>query len=307
MHTASETPMTPTVVHAPSAALAATVPATLTVEAEYGSVVAEGSRYTAAHHQAEGPFAGRHIVAGGRPSPCNDTNIPSTHGGEVVLVSHLDLDTVGGVLRSTLGQGHPLFRHAGFWNLAEFIDVNGAHKISYADADEDDIRALYAWWAWAKTGLPRFPRDAVADVTSTLDEAGAVLDRILNDLDTSLLLAGDAFRADEAALNARTFLRREGDVLVRTAATAGDFCNHLYTDPSGAAARAVVCLNTAFRAVTVSIADPDRETVSCRELVQDLWGPESGGHKGIGGGPREIPFDETHLEAAVAEMVRRLG
>ena len=297
----------PTVLHAPSATLAATLTPTLTVEAEYGSVVAEGSRYTAAHHQAVGPFAGRHIVAGGRPSPCNDPNIPSVHGDEVVMISHLDLDTVGGVLRATLGQAHPIFRHRGFWELAEYLDVNGAHRLAAADADYDDVRSIYAWWAWAKNGLPRFPRDAVADATAAIDEAGAVLNRILVDLDAGLLLAGEAFRADEAALNARTFVRREGDVIVRRAEVGGDFCNHLYTDPSGVPARAVVCLNTAFKAVTVSIADPEREAVSCRDLVQGLWGPEAGGHKGIGGGPREVPFDDTHLEAAVAAMVAGLA
>ena len=297
----------PTVIHAPSATLAATLNATLTVEAEYGSVVAEGSRYTAAHHQADGPFAGRHIVAGGRPSPCNDPAIPSVHGDEVVLISHLDLDTVGGVLRATLGQGHPIFRHAGFWELAEFLDVSGAHKLAAADADSGDVRAIYAWWAWAKTGLPRFPRDAVADATAAIDAAGAVLNRILVDLDSDLLLAGDAFRADEAALNARTFVRRDGDVIVRRAEVGGDFCNHLYVDPTGASARAVVCLNTAFKSVTVSLADPDKETVSCRDLVQGLWGPEAGGHKGIGGGPREVAFDETHLEAALYAMVAGLA
>lgn len=295
------------ILHAPSATLASTLTPTLTVEAEYGSVVAEGSRYTAAHHQAAGPFAGRHIVAGGRPSPCNDPNIPSVHGDEVVMISHLDLDTVGGVLRATLGQGHPIFRHAGFWQLAEFLDVNGAHRLAAAGADYDDVRAIYAWWAWAKNGLPRFPRDAVADATAAIDAAGDALVRILVDLEAGLLLAGDAFRADEAALNARTFVRRDGDVLVRRAEVGGDFCNHLYTDPSGVAARAVVCLNTAFKAVTVSIADPEREEVSCRDLVQRLWGPEAGGHKGIGGGPREVPFDGTHHEAAVAAMVAALA
>lgn len=291
-----------TVLHAPSAALAATLTPTLTVEAEYGSVVAEGSRYTAAHHQASGPFAGRHLVAGGRPSPCNDPNIPSVHGDEIVLVSHLDLDTVGGVLRATLGQGHPIFSHRSFWELAEFLDVNGAHKLANADADWDDERAVYAWWAWAKTGLPRFPRDTAADATAAIDAAGDALNRILVDRDDELIAAGKAFRSDEAALNARTFVRREGDVIVRRAEVAGDFCNHLYADPAGVPARAVVCLNTAHKSVTVSIADPDKETVSCRDLVQRLWGPEAGGHKGIGGGPREVPFDETHLEAAVSAM-----
>jgi len=306
-HTTPETTMTPIVVHAPSAALAATINATLTVEAEYGSVVAEGSWYTAAHHQAEGPFAGRHIVAGGRPSPCNDPSVPLLKAGDTVLISHLDLDTVGGCLRAFAGYAD-LFgdEHAGFWNLAEFLDVSGAHKMGASGATDDDTARLYAWWAWAKAGLPRLARDTVVDATAAIVASGDALRRILAD-DVDMIEAGEAFRADEAALNTRTFVRREGDVLVRTAATAGDFCNHLYTDPTGVSARAVVCLNTAFRAVTVSLADPDNEAVSCRDLVQDLWGPEAGGHKGIGGGPREVAFDETHLEAAVAEMVRRLG
>lgn len=306
-HTTPETTMTPTVVHAPSAALAATLNPTLSVEAEYGSVVVTGSRYTAAHHQATGEFAGRHIVAGGRPSPCNDPSIPVLEAGDTVLVSHLDLDTVGGCLRAFAGYAD-LFvdEHAGFWNLAEFLDVSGAHRMGASGATDEDTARLYAWWAWAKAGLPRLARDTVVDATSTIVAAGDALRRILAD-DAELLAAGASFRADEFALNAKTFIRRDGDVIVRTAATAGDFCNHLYTDPTGVSARAVVCLNTAFRSVTVSIADPDKETVSCRELVQDLWGPEAGGHKGIGGGPREVAFDETHLEAAVAEMVRRLG
>jgi hypothetical protein len=74
------------------------------VEAEYGSVVIEGTVYTAAHHQPSGPYVGDHVVPGGRPAPCNDTAIPpvawDVEGGPVALVSHLDLDTVGGLLRA---------------------------------------------------------------------------------------------------------------------------------------------------------------------------------------------------------------
>jgi hypothetical protein len=158
-----------------------------------------------------------------------------------------------------------------------------------------------------RRAVPAVDTATVAARLAAIDAAGAVLGRILVDLDSDLLLAGDAFRADEAALNARTFVRRDGDVIVRRAEVGGDFCNHLYTDPTGASARAVVCLNTAFKSVTVSLADPDKETVSCRDLVQGLWGPEAGGHRGIGGGPREVAFDETHLEAALYAMVAGLA
>jgi hypothetical protein len=299
--------MNPTVTHAPSAALAAAIAATLTVEAEYGSFVAEGTKYTAAHHQADGPYAGRHVVAGGRPSPCNDPAIPVLGADDTIIISHIDLDTVGGCLRAFAAYAD-LFEesNAGFWNLAEFLDVSGAHKMGAAGATDEDTARIYAWWAWFKTGAPRFARDAVADATAVIVAAGDALRRILAD-DADMLGAGAAFRADEAALNSRTFVRREGDVIVRTAATVGDFCNHLYTDPSGAPARAVVCLNTASRTVTVSLADPDKETVSCRDFVQNLWGPEAGGHKGIAGGPRGVPLDESHRDAAVWDMVDRLG
>ncbi|NBR01390.1 MAG: hypothetical protein EBT79_12920, partial [Actinobacteria bacterium] len=196
----AHTTTTPTVVHAPSATLAATVAATLTVEAEYGSTVAKGSRYTAAHHQATGEFAGRHIVAGGRPSPCNDPSIPLLAAGDTVLISHLDLDTVGGCLRAFAGYAD-LFgdEHARFWDIAEFLDVSGAHKMGSSGASDADAARIYAWWAWAKTGLPRFARDTVADATAAIVAAGDTLRRILAD-DAELIAAGAAFRADEAAL-----------------------------------------------------------------------------------------------------------
>jgi hypothetical protein len=84
---------------APTYTHASVLDAAVTVEAEYGDLVWEGQLYTAAHHQAAGPYAGRHRVVGGRPSPCNDDQIPFvTHG--VIGVSHVDLDTFGGVLRT---------------------------------------------------------------------------------------------------------------------------------------------------------------------------------------------------------------
>lgn len=75
----------------------------LTVEAEYGATVIEGRLYTAAHHQPAGsPYAGDHVVEGGRPSPCIDPNIPQVREGDILL-SHLDLDSIGGVLYGSCG------------------------------------------------------------------------------------------------------------------------------------------------------------------------------------------------------------
>ena len=309
---------------APSADLArgvlAATPVSLTVEAEYGSYVAEGARYTAAHHQPAGSrFAGNHVVKGGRRSPCCDENIPSLEEGEVVLVSHIDLDTFGGCLRampefadlfptstpptsSSSVAEIPAWGDLGaFWSLAEFIDVRGQHKLGEAEMPPRTLRQIYAYWAWSKSpaGGPRLPRDQVTDVTDLVRSAGEVLRRIFAD-DEALLAAGDAYKAEGDALNARTFSRRAGNVIARVATRSREFCNHLYVDPDGVPARAVACLNAETGSVTISLADPV-PGVSCRSIVQRLWGSEAGGHDGIAGSPRERRMtDEEFQEAVVA-------
>ena len=102
------------VLHAPTADLARSIVLpVLTVEAEYGSYVCEGRFYTAAHHQGEGPYAGRHLPGHegtGRPAPCNDDGITMIGEEDVVVVSHIDLDTLGGCLRATGSPQLPLCR-----------------------------------------------------------------------------------------------------------------------------------------------------------------------------------------------------
>lgn len=58
-----------------------------TVEAEYGDYCVEGNEVTLAHHGSRSS----------NPAPCNTPNVPTLSGG-TILVSHLDLDAIGGVL-----------------------------------------------------------------------------------------------------------------------------------------------------------------------------------------------------------------
>lgn len=286
------------IVHAPSATIAATVAASITVEAEYGSIVAEGSVYTAAHHQRTGPFAGRHIVAGGRPSPCNDDAIPTIEAG-TILVSHFDLDTLGGVLRA-MGVC-PVAKS--FWDLAEFIDVNGPHKIALSGASDADIARIRAFWAWSQTNRALWPRDAAMDITEYVSNAAQALARILSD-DPAMLAAGQAMVAREAALNAATFVGINNGVIVRKADA---FVNHLYCAPGEATpAKAVVTHNSKTGAITVSFADAV-PGVTARAIVQGLWGMEAGGHDGIAASPRERLMTDADLADAVAATVAALN
>lgn len=293
---------------APSLTLARKIaPPTLTVEAEYGAEVVEGTLYTAAHHQPTGsPFAGRHVVDGGRPSPCNDRDITHLGNGDVILISHIDLDTVGGVLRA-FPEYADLFTEANqtFWDMAEFVDVNGAHRAHLFEGLTDEVaRQMYAWYAYSK-GMPRTSRDEVADVSNTIRDAGDALRRIFAG-DAALLAAGNEFRQAETNLNARTYDRRaEKGVILRVARNERDFCNHLYAAPDGVVGRAIVVYNTVTGAITISLAEPD-ERANCREIVQALWGGEAGGHKGIAGSPRGQRMATNEFDRAVAALIAAL-
>jgi hypothetical protein len=296
------------IIHIPTAALARQHNAAVTVEAEYGSFVMEGQRYTAAHHQGSGAFAGRHLPGfeeTGMPSPCNDEDIPVLTENEVVAVSHIDLDSVGGCLR-TIAKFAPLFapHYREFWNLAEFVDVTGPHRL---DPDHEWAPALRAVWAWFQTNRPRFSREQIEDCSEFIRAAGKMLTRLLVGEDAALLAAGQAMADAEAALNEESLVRvvEAGDRLV-VVREAGGFTNHLYRLLDGRVAAAVVARNTKMGSVTVSLADPI-EGVVCRDIVQSLWGMEAGGHAGIAGSPRGQEMSTADLDACVGAVVAALS
>ena len=276
------------ILHAPTADLARSIVLpVLTVEAEYGSYVCEGRFYTAAHHQGTGPYAGRHLPgheSTGRPAPCNDDGITMIGEEDVVVVSHIDLDTLGGCLRAT-GRHNSLFagEFGSFWELAEFVDVTGPHHMA---PDHPEAPRLRAVWAWLQEHRPRYPRDEIVEVTDLVLSFGDVLRSILAG-DDALIAAGQAMADAEDALNESSFRGTTdpiGDIHI-VARGADQFVNHLYRTPTGIVGSVVVALNTTMNSVTVSLANPI-EGVNCCELVQSLWGPEAGGHAGIAGSPR---------------------
>jgi len=132
-----------------------------TVEAEFGDNVVEGSVQTLAHH---GPRFNS-------PAPCATQGVKLGSIDDVIGVSHVDLDTVGGVM-SIRGNGYSNRKDGwDFWLLAAFVDVNGPHRVEKFCAAVTDIRRLQAYWAWARDHRVYAPRDGtVADVTDELLE-----------------------------------------------------------------------------------------------------------------------------------------
>jgi hypothetical protein len=298
---------------APSFDLASTVETPdLTVEAEYGSRVVCGRLYTAAHHGAPGTqFEGRHTKKeGGRPSPCNDPNIPVLGEDAVVVISHLDLDTFGGCLRA-----HPGFQDlftegsAPFWRLAEFVDVSGPHQLATSWFDTQDKARLRAFWAWHRV-QPRQDLSRVTDVTLVVEIAGEVLRRILAD-DEEFLERGRALAKEKAALDKASFrlaiplgdlADRSNVLLVRESEV---FVNHLYTTPHGVEAKALIAFNPKVGSVTISVprADP---RLSCRDAVQAVFGPLAGGHGTIAGTPRGVHHTWVDVDKLVNWVCAKL-
>ena len=263
-----------------------------TVEAEYGSVCVEGSLATLAHH---GPRSGN-------PAPClaeyAGPALAVCQSLEVIGVSHVDLDTLGGIM--ALNGIKP--KMDSFWALAAFVDVNGPHRLGESGATDDDLSRLYAFWAWSQSHRVFPPRDGSAqDITSQVQEACEAITAILAD-DPALLSAGQTFKDAEDALNASSFRKILGAVALRNA---DGFCNHLYCAPDGTACDAVVAYNRKFRSVTVSFATPRSQDDAC-SFVQGLWGSLAGGHKGIAGSPRGKKMTMRDARIAAEQLARAM-
>jgi hypothetical protein len=272
------------IILAPTAELAAPFHKTVTatVEAEYGSVVVEGSQVTLAHH-AEGWTD--------CPPPCLTHNGAILGEDDLVLVSHLDLDTIGGIMalegvKPTGGAWDQ------FWVDAGFVDLNGPHHVNGLKSKG----MLQAYWAWS-SALPRTRYTEVTEVTDVY-EAHRNFFLGLEDPETKadVYAAGQAWAsAQEAATEACLV----SDGVVRSFVTDKVFCNAAYWSPRRQAlAEACVSLNTTSGAVTVSFADGGKR-VNARDLVQRLWGPEAGGHAGIAGSPRGTVMTPRDAQEAV--------
>jgi hypothetical protein len=282
------------VIVAPSWELAQTIEnPTITVEAEWGGMVLQGSVFTACHHQP-----GQEDW----PAPCNNSSIPVIEEG-VIALSHLDHDCIGGTLRAMGCSELFMPEFDGFWKLAEDCDKNGPKVLSeYSDKNIDRMNAV---WAYLKT-LPFTPRDAIKDVTETLLECREVFYKILTG-DEELLEVGREWVEYNRKLDEDTLVRRVNGVQYRIirqldpATGRPGFVNHLYGED-----RAIATWCEPLGLITISLKEPI-EGVSCREIMQSLFGMEAGGHDGIAGGRREGGHSAGDFHDTYVALLRALN
>lgn len=293
-------------------ATASIATATATVEAEYGQKVIQGKKVTLAHHVQEY----RHF-----PAPCCREDIPSLTEGDTILVSHLDLDTIGGCL-ALMDQKPEVCE--GFWALAGHIDVRGPHHLAVAPFGKEAKEALVAFWAWsARNRAPRRDANVLHDVTEDVVKAG----EFLANLSEEDILAGQKWQ--EGINKAVENCLIEETLKFRVFSTDGPFCHGAYWsnvprwgteltgvdtsrqgvidslreidsnwrdtsgwEPGVVAGRvvpAIVSYSRKFGSITLSFEGNDgRERRDACKIMQSLFGPHAGGHKGIAGSPRGV-------------------
>jgi hypothetical protein len=256
-----------------------------TVEAEYGDNCVSGQKYTLAHHGSRSS----------NPAPCN-WDVEQMDCG-TILVSHLDLDSIGGILAL---EGQKI-DDPEFWKAAEMIDVNGPHHIHDLPQKEQD--KLNAFYAWNET-QPRTRYAEVTDVTDIVKSNKLVLDKILDERNPE---------HDQMIENGRKWERNVieqveskliyEDNTVRVFDTDGVFCAGSYYSPSmDSIAKATVTYNEKFKAITVAFADGGKE-IDATKIVQDLWGKDAGGRVGIAGSPRGQEMTKEQLNDAVQKVI----
>lgn len=274
---------------APTYDIAKTINAEATVEAEYGDECLEGTMATLAHH---GPRANN-------SAPCNTPDVPVLPPFATVVVSHIDLDTLGGIYAL---QGRKP-KDDRFWEAAEKIDVEGAHHIHELDQDvQDKLNAYYAY----NDGQPRQRYTEAIDVTKQIDDTYDIVNAIVdinNPEHDKLIAAGKEW--------ARTREKEVEDQLVyenkdvRVFDTNGIFCAASYFSPNqNTICPATVTYNEKFKSITLAFEDGGKQ-LNAKEIVQELWGPEAGGREGIAGSPRNVEMTKDDLARLVNELTER--
>ena len=277
------------VILAPSYDIAKNIKAEATVEAEYGDECLEGTMVTLTHH---GPRSNN-------PAPCNTPDVPELPPFATVVVSHIDLDTLGGIY-ALQGRKPEDYR---FWEAAEMIDVKGAHHIHELDKDiQDKLNAYYAY----NDGQPRQRYTEAIDVTKQIDDTYNVVNAIvdINDPEHDKLITAGKEWAQTREKEVEDQLVYENKD-VRVFDTNGIFCAASYFSPNqNTICPATVTYNEKFKSITLAFEDGGKQ-LNAKEIVQELWGPEAGGREGIAGSPRNVEMTKNDLAKLVNELTER--
>jgi hypothetical protein len=268
---------------APTLEIASKVKADATVEAEYGSQVVKGTKITLAHHVPEYKNC---------PAPCIAIVEPLQE--PTILVSHVDLDTIGGIM-SIIGEKP---EHPAFWEAVAFIDLNGRHRLAEVSKKVQPL-IKGAWAIDSKYRLGRVEK--LTNITKTVQK---YIDDIQSLLAGNKKLIRIGEREFEKLQQSQENCLIEEDRKVRFFITENVPCSFAYYSPSlKKVVPLIVVFNNKFKSITVSC---ENGQLNVGKFVKELWGEGAGGHAGIGGSPRGKEMTLADAKEAVKILQSRL-
>lgn len=264
---------------------------TATVEVEYGDECVEGSHATLAHHVPQ------YIHL---PAPCVRDEIPQMNNG-VILISHLDLDTLGGI---QILEGCKI-KHQTFWNSEFLIDTKGyrGHKL----IPEDDSTIMKSYWGWELKQeldfekLTMFEQDFL-DVTKLIEKRIEHINLLLKSpIDSNLIQLGllEFKKRFQLFMNGMIF---ENDT-IRIFIT--EEPQHYLSHENGLqTVRTCITLNQTRGNIIISDIT---ENLNCKEVMQSVFGEKAGGQYRVAGTPRNEKMNKNDIFTLCEYLKSRLG
>lgn len=253
------------------------------VEAEYGSMIIEGDVITLAHHTQKYKDY---------PAPCMQ-EVEKISDNSNVVISHIDLDTLGGI--ATLMGIKPIDDE--FWSSCEFIDLNGPHHLY--ELNESIRNKIIAYEAYAAMNHMDKVMD-ITDVTSIVLDRIEVIRKIINN-DSELINNGIYFYNKEQAEIESCLLCENDNVRVFYSPN-GVFCNgNYFSTRLNKVIPYIVSYNGFYHSISCS-SENGGKIISCRLIMQKLFGCEAGGHDGIAGSPRNMHMNKGDFIKVINEV-----
>lgn len=241
-----------------------------TVEAEYGDFCVEGTHATLAHHASKY----RHS-----PAPCVRTDVTPLEDG-VILISHLDLDTLGGIALLW-----DCYTPHSFWKSEAIIDTQGALGLSLIPKTDDDLMKVY--WAWENTTPElKLPiEEDCLDVTLQTQERLRFLTQLLRgeisvDLQQYYLTIFEQHLQDYL----KSCIYEDQQMRIFVHESPMHFQVHRREQEL-----VDICLHYHPKRKTIILSDISGR-MDCGKVMKELFGDKAGGQFRIGGTPRDKAF-----------------
>ena len=242
----------------------------VSVEAEYGSEVVQGTHFTMAHHVKGWATA---------PSLCENDILGDIDMAdeETILISHIDLDTICGIMSVIGAYDIDYFIKKG----VNYVDCNGQHNLYSEEVSEEARRFILSYIGYASKFRAPHSEEKIVDVTEYIY-------KLIEEFQAPEFyeLGKDLVESRTAAATNYIAGAIGNIVLLNQPAESILFGLNSEYRLNGKEYDYVIVFNEKFKSITISSrlgSKGDKDMVS---LMKTVFGEGAGGHFGIAGTPR---------------------